>query len=155
MFTWSSTLLRLYKDIQASRKLLPKKRVFILHATLLGLYFVLFAIQIVFTYLPLFIECDTSCKLKLVGVSYLIAIAKNGVEAMTFILVINLMCPLTNAQKLRRQELNKFLLSGFANFENLEQAVLEHNQEMDETELEIVKEEISRFKYFIDTTSET
>ena len=107
------------------------------------------------TYLPLFIKCDLKCKLKLVGISYLIAIAKNGIESVTFILVINLMCPLTNSQKLRRQELNKFLLNGFANFDHFEQAVLEQNQDMDETELEIVKEEIYRFKCFIDGTSET
>ena len=41
LIAWAWTLMRLYKDIQHSEKLLPKKRIFKLHGYLLTAYFLL------------------------------------------------------------------------------------------------------------------
>ncbi len=41
LFAWAWILIRLYKDIEHSEKLLPNKRIFILHASLLSVYLLL------------------------------------------------------------------------------------------------------------------
>ena len=38
---WAWTLIRLYKDIAHSEKLLPKKRIFLIHGSLLTIYFLI------------------------------------------------------------------------------------------------------------------
>ncbi len=38
-FAWAWTLIRLYKDISYSEKLLPNKRIFLIHGSLLTIYF--------------------------------------------------------------------------------------------------------------------
>jgi len=44
LFAWAWTLIRLYKDFKGTEKLLPKKRVFILHGVLLTLFLLLDAL---------------------------------------------------------------------------------------------------------------
>ena len=44
LFAWAWTLIRLYKDIKHSEKLLPNKRIFILHGSLLTIYLLLYAL---------------------------------------------------------------------------------------------------------------
>ena len=41
LFAWAWILIRLYKDIEHSEKLLPNKRIFILHGSLLSVYLLL------------------------------------------------------------------------------------------------------------------
>jgi len=50
MVAWACTLVRLYKDINHSEKLLPKKRIFILHGSLLVAYLLVFALTQLLTY---------------------------------------------------------------------------------------------------------
>jgi hypothetical protein len=51
MVGWAWTLIRLYRDIDHSEKLLPNKRIFILHGSLLGAYLVLFAMTQLLIYM--------------------------------------------------------------------------------------------------------
>ena len=49
LFAWAWTLIRLYKEIEHSEKLLPNKHIFILHGSLLILYLLIFTlIQVVY-----------------------------------------------------------------------------------------------------------
>ena len=45
---WGYTLIRLYKDVKASEKLLPNKWLFFLHGSLLSLYLILLLTGIIF-----------------------------------------------------------------------------------------------------------
>ena len=87
--------------------------------------------------MPLYLEnCGKSlnCSSICLGISYILYFFANTIEALTFLLVINMMLPLTNSQRMCLLELNLFFLNGFASFENLEQAVLEENKNMDTEE---------------------
>jgi len=50
LFAWACTLIKLYKEIEHSEKLLPNKRIFILHGCLLTIYLLFFALQLILHY---------------------------------------------------------------------------------------------------------
>ena len=68
------------------------------------------------------------------GILDIFIIVSSFTETLTFLLVINMMLPLTKIQQNRKRELHQFFLNGFVDFKNLEQAVMERNPDIDELE---------------------
>jgi hypothetical protein len=42
--TWAWTLIRLYRDVSHSEKLLPNKRIFLIHGALLTIYYLIYLV---------------------------------------------------------------------------------------------------------------
>lgn len=113
MLVWGGTLLKLYRDIDHSRKLLPNKRVFILHGSILSVYVLLFSTsQILQAWLHHTPENNT--KLIFSGICDLLICPENALELLTYFLVVKLMLPTTQYDKEKRSKFQRFLFKGFA-----------------------------------------
>ena len=94
MLAWAWTLIRLYKDIEHSEKLLPNKRIFILHGSLIGGYLVLYALSLIMIYAGKHSE-NSKTRDILIGSVDLLTGIENLLEIITFFLVIKFMLPIT------------------------------------------------------------
>ncbi len=100
---WAWTLIRLYKDIKHSEKLLPNKRIFIQHGYLLTGYMLLGALlQINFYVFNRTENIDTYLILR--GVNDILIAMSDLLETMTFFLVVKLMLPITPSDKEKRSK---------------------------------------------------
>lgn len=98
LLAWTLTLIRLYKDIKHSEKLLPNKRIFILHGSLLASYLFLYVLyQVIYS---VYIHSENLVTiLYLRGINDILISLTNFLEIMTFLLVIKLMLPVTQSEK--------------------------------------------------------
>jgi len=100
---WAWTLVRLYKDIKHSNKLLPSKGMFILHGIFLTGYLLLFALAQIIFYAAEHTESIDRYLILRGIVDVLIAIS-NLTEMVTFFLVVKLMLPITRSDKEARSK---------------------------------------------------
>ena len=127
--TWGWSLYKLYRDTTDSDELLPDKRIFILHGSLLTLVLVLNALYIYAYWMAL--NSTGKAHNDWGGIANLSAFLINLAEALTFGLVVNLMLPWREEHKMAREEFQRFLFVGFLNREKLEAAI--HSQYPDLT----------------------
>ncbi len=113
MFAWAWTLIRLYKDIKHSNKLLPSKGIFILHGSLLTGFLLLFAMEEILTNARNHADNLETYSI-LTGIYNIFAAILHLVELMTFFLVVKLMIPITPSDKEKRSKFQRFLFKGFA-----------------------------------------
>ena len=107
LLVWGWSLFSLYTKIKASRKLLPKKKVFQLHATLLILYLLFYAIYITFLYSTMLKKNLERAHVKIfLGIAYTSIIVCRILGQTTYYLVIKMMLPLTDGQRMRKIELH-------------------------------------------------
>lgn len=101
LLVWAGTLVRLYRRVKNSDKLLPNKQVFLVHGVLLGVYLTFSALE---TCLAEAATHNTGSKRDIYfGVSdILLDIAKLS-GTITFFLVVYLMLPLSAHQRRQRQ----------------------------------------------------
>jgi hypothetical protein len=123
MLMWGYTLKRLYNDVALSKKLLPNKRLFIIHGSLLSAFLVLYALADIFEYIALHSSSSTT-EYTLLIIVYLFLCIENLLEMLTFFLVVKLMLPFTRADKENKSKFKKFLFNGFADKHELKAAVL-------------------------------
>ena len=121
--TWGWSLYKLYRDTTDSDELLPDKRIFILHGSLLTLFLVLQALNIYALWVVLNSKYHSKAYNDWGGINNLSAFLINLAEALTFGLVINLMLPWRQEHKMAREEFQKFLFVGFLNRSKLEAAI--------------------------------
>jgi branched-subunit amino acid ABC-type transport system permease component len=119
MLAWSWTLVRLYKDIEHSEKLLPNKRIFILHGSLLVAYILIFVIQLILYYLYNRTLYGSDENLTLLGVIDISVCLQDLIQMLTFFLVVKLMIPLTKSEKEKRSKFQQFIFKGFADIKEL------------------------------------
>jgi hypothetical protein len=103
LFAWAWTLIRLYKDIKHSEKLLPNKRIFILHGSLLTGYLLLNALSQIIVHAYNHTD-NIDANLILGGVFDILISISQFVEMMTFFLVVKLMLPITPLDKENRSK---------------------------------------------------
>ena len=133
MLTWGWTLIRLYRDIEHSEKLLPNKHIFILHGSLLTGYLLLFALTQLITYVVKHSENEVSYPIQILeGVFWILTSIEQLLSVSTFFLVIKLMIPITPSDKEKRSKFQRFLFKGFAEIDELRAAVLANNPDMDQ-----------------------
>ncbi len=94
MLAWAWTLIRLYKEIENSEKLLPNKGVFTLHGSLLAVYLLLYALTDVLIGWANRTE-DTNTFNILFGLNDLVLDLLFLLELVTFFLVVKMMLPIT------------------------------------------------------------
>ena len=150
MLAWACTLIRLYKDIEHSEKLLPNKRIFIQHGSLLFGFLFLYALD-----QTMFLIAKNSDNyntfLILTGICDIFISIESLLEMMTFFLVVKLMLPITPSDKDRRSKFQRFLFKGFADKNELRAAVLANNPDMDLTQMSIMDNELTMLSSFIES----
>jgi len=103
MITWAFTLIRLYMDITNSAKLLPKKRLFIIHGSMLSAYLILCALAQVLANIR--IRTNNLNKKNIVsGIIDIQFDLESLLEVATFYLVVKMMLPLTKEDKETRSK---------------------------------------------------
>ena len=133
MLAWGYTLIRLYRDIEHSEKLLPNKRIFILQGSLLISYLILFALKRILGYLIPRANYTENQILR--GINDIFFSIDFVLQLMTFFLVVKIMLPVTPSDKESRSKFQRFLFKGFADSNELRAAVLAKNPEMDQSQL--------------------
>jgi hypothetical protein len=94
MLVWAWTLTRLYKDIKHSEKLLPNKRIFVMHGSILTAYLLLRLVVIV---LIRFMnhENDLATFEVMFGALDLLLCFIDVLDVAAFLLVVKMMLPIT------------------------------------------------------------
>ena len=92
LLTWSFSLYQVFSKFKASDKLLPEKKVFILHAILMIVYVVGNLLTMLLDYMPaLLTNCDATCRYSYYSLSNVFLLVCNIAESSTFIYVVKLM----------------------------------------------------------------
>jgi hypothetical protein len=73
-------------------------------------------------------------------------------ECAGFLLVLLLMTPITEKQLKRRAEFETFLLNGFIDIGQLQNAIFARNPDMTVEEQETVRDQLARFNSFLEST---
>lgn len=114
LIAWVASLIKLYRDVKHSEKLLPDKKNFIWHGSLLALYLTLSLAAVIIsqiadkmTAVPLNVE------IVLVGMILLLVTITSFLEMATFFMVVAMMMPITQKRKAKFVALQRFLLHGF------------------------------------------
>lgn len=123
LIAWSWALFSLYRDVKHSEKLLPDKKIFLLHGSLLTAFLVLLLAQTIIQEIADKQTTPTYEPYTLYGIVDLLGFIFSCVEMATFYLVVFLMMRITKASNAKYVALQKFLLNGFVNPEELEAAV--------------------------------
>ncbi len=92
--------MRLFKDLNESEKLLPNKRLFKFHGTLMIVYLILLALSVAIT-IPA-IHVNSGLSKILFGIIDLINDLYSLVEMLTFLLVLKIMLPISQSDKHKR-----------------------------------------------------
>jgi hypothetical protein len=92
--------MRLFKDLNESEKLLPNKRLFKFHGTLMIVYLILLALSVAITIPANRIHRGLGNILN--GISNLINDLYSLVEMLTFLLVLKIMLPISQSDKHKR-----------------------------------------------------
>ena len=139
LVTWSFALYSLFTRFKASERLLPRKRVFIIHAVLLTVYLFCQIIEIVMQKILDSGNCNENCLNIYASINNIAEIIGNGCEVITFAYVVYSQISFTGKQKGRRDALRNVLLCGRATVEDVERAVLEQNAHLPEEELNDIR----------------
>ena len=130
LVAWAWSLFRLYRDIKHSEKLLPDKKIFILHGSLLIAFLLTLLTQTIILEIADTQTSGSNAQLVLYGTYNLLGLIYNCIEMATFYLVVHLMMAVTQTARTKYIALQKFLLNGFLKPEELEKAVRAQNPEM-------------------------
>ena len=95
---WGWTLYALYRGVKSSKKLLPNKNLFILHGSLLALYFVVEATEI-FTWHVASHTSNDQKRTVYWGWSSFLSDLVNFLEMCTFFLVVYIMLPISESRR--------------------------------------------------------
>lgn len=151
--TWAWALYILYRDTIHSEKLLPNKRIFIVHGSLLTLFLFLNAIEIyaywkkehTVTEHAIFVWAD---------IYNLTLFLLSVVEAITFSLVVFLMLPMGENQKMQRKEFQRFLFVGFVDRTELENAILVQYPDLTDFEKKFIHGELNEMEELMGKSSQ-
>ena len=135
---WGWSLIKLYKDIKDSRKLLPRVGVFKLHGYLLGTWLILYIVSILLLQIGSHLNLTTNQKDIVFGICWILFPFFDFTELTTFFLVVSLMLPVTEKAKQRYVEMQSFIFGGFVDREELESAVLEQNPDLTTSQKEFL-----------------
>ena len=97
---WTSSLFSLFTAFKASNRLLPIKRMFIIHGALLSFYLFFYVTSLVAHYLPKWrTECNLNCRYICYGMVDILCTLTSAIEIITFVFVVYSQTSLTVAQK--------------------------------------------------------
>jgi hypothetical protein len=146
---WAWALYALYRDIKHANMLLPNKRIFVLHGSLLILYILGVTGDTVLSYMPQWLGCGEICFDKWRSFGQISVTVGNYAESASFLLVIYVMNPFTRKQRQQQQSFREFMTNGLVDFDKIEPAVLAANPNLTPFEKEVLVESLERFQMFM------
>lgn len=135
---WALALYSLYRDIQQAKTILPNRRIFLLHASLLVLYLLGVAGDTILSYMPKWLGCGESCFYKYRSMGQISIVIGNYAESATFLLVVYVMAPVTKKQQLQQLSFKNYLLNGIVELDKIEPAVMAANPNLTPFEREFL-----------------
>lgn len=152
---WYFALFALYRQLATANHILPNKKIFIVHVTLLTLYFLTSALFITLEQAKIGQNCSLNCQYIVGSINDIVLMIADLLELLTFFLVIFIVLPVTKDQKQSRVKFQNFLFNGHSSLESLERAVLEANPSMNEQDRVKVVEILLKRKQIIQKTEST
>ena len=128
VLAWGCTLIKIYREVKQTKKLLPNKRVFTLHGCLLILYLVFYSAERILTHCALHTHDLTKFYI-FAGVVNIMICLRDLTEMATFFLVVKMMLPFTERDKKLRSRFNQFIAKGCADKGVLKDAIVAHEAE--------------------------
>jgi hypothetical protein len=111
------------------------------HAFLLSLYFIMVLTGITIDY-----SVDTAGgQSTLTGVANITVVLSVFAQCGCYILVLYLMLPITDEQMKHRADFNTFLLDGFIDVRQLEEAILAQNPDLTAAEKSVIVQDLNTF----------
>ena len=110
---WAWTLIRLYRTVANAKDLLPNKKVFILHGSILSTYVIFYTVQITV------LAYSSNGPQALTGISDLLLAFVDLLELLTFYMVVALMLPFQGIQR-KKDQFSKFMHRGFVDLDQVE-----------------------------------
>ena len=139
---WGWTLHKLQKDTKESKKLMPNQKLFALHRTLLIGYIIFRAVNYGVVWVILNTEPGFTYYIAF-GLANITFIVSNLFESTIFYLVVSLMLPITEAQKKKTQNVEKFFLFGcFIDADELERALFSQHPDLPELQKGFIRQDI-------------
>jgi hypothetical protein len=123
----------LNRQVKKAQELMPNRTIFCIHGTVLVLYLVCSSLGLYFYELRRHL-ITRDAKLKALIASNIFYILSFMFECAGFLLVLYILLPTTNGQAKRRKDLQKVFLLGFVDINQLKDAVLAQNEDLDEEE---------------------
>jgi hypothetical protein len=74
-------------------------------------------------------------------------------QVLSFLLVVKMMLPITQSDRQKRSEFQRFIFNGFANREELETAIFVNNPDMTEEQRADVKRDLNQLAKLIENSS--
>ena len=107
--------------------MLPNKKAFILHATILGTFVLVYTLRSIVFSVAAGKTTETFTPYELTGIGDLLVLGENTSEIVSFFMVIFLIMPLQKSKRGNRNALLKFAYGGYVKPEDLEQAIIAQN----------------------------
>ena len=120
--------MRLYSNVNQSKKLLPNKHLFKLHGFLLVSYLLVYVVCQILMYI--YSHTDGNIGQVLHGVYDLLNCFTLPTEVITFFLVVKLMLPITKSEKRTQSGYVQFVYKGFVDLTTLKAAIYANNPDM-------------------------
>jgi hypothetical protein len=155
LLVWVWALWRLYRNVQQAKDLLPNKRIFFIHGSLLVLYILGVMGDTILSQMPNWLGCGEACFYKWRAMGQISIVVGNYAESASFLLVIYVLSPITRKQHKNQQNFQEFLMNGLVDHEKLEEAVLAANPNITPFEKEMLLESLSRVKEFFRATRDS
>lgn len=153
LYIWGYALIKLNRRIKNADKLIPNKRLFMMHGTVLVLYIVW---NIVFLVCFSWAYYATGDKQNILyGIVNISGVFAPFAECAGFWLVLFMMTPITKGQAKKRNEFESFLLDGFMDVKQLRTAIYENNPDMTVEEMQAVDEQMETFSSYLESTKFT
>ena len=111
LVTWVYSLCALFAKFKASNRLLPNKKMFIIHGVLLAFYSLFNVIGQLSLYVPRFRnQCGENCYYICYGIDNMASACANITEQIMFVFVVYSYIPLTGSQKAQTEKLRNVFL---------------------------------------------
>ena len=83
------------------------------------------------------------------GVYNIFICIQQVIELITFFLVVKLMLPITPSDKEKRSKFQRFLFKGFADINELKEAILQNNRDIDDEQRSMIELDLDNLSSFI------
>lgn len=153
VLVWGWTIIKLYRNVTNAGRLLPNKKVFILHGFLMALFLLLQIASIVIGEVGG--KASGNRMYLLFGIFNIVETLTFIVEYVSFFVVVYMMLPFLDYQRRKRLEFRRFLFTGLMDADHLESAIYAQHSDLSHSERSLVREEMQRLAAFMHETEGT
>lgn len=154
LIVWAGSLVKLFKKIKSVQRLLPNKKIFVIHAAFIGTYLVCMLIE---THLNVFLRfdsnCDLNCSYNINSIHDLLNVVAVTSDYLAYSLVLYMLLPCASRNN-NKQGIAILMMNGFTNVQDLESAIIDANPGVSTNERSEISEQLGRLHSFLSETEE-